>query len=82
MSKVSSDVHKIINFSSLSSKSRKHSRTQIPVKFRGPEMELHSKADNAELMIFADRSFEGGKELVHVGFDFLVQTRQLRTQRF
>jgi hypothetical protein len=45
-------------------------------------MQLHSKADNAEFMILTDRSFEGGKELMQVGFDLLVHARQLGTQRF
>ncbi len=44
-------------------------------------MQLHSKANNAEIMILTDQSFEGGKELMQVGFDLLVQARQLRTQR-
>jgi len=52
------------------------------LKFRGHDTELHSKANNAEFMILTDRSFEGGKELMQVGFDLLVHARQLRTQRF
>jgi len=32
-------------------------------------------------MILMDQSFEGGKELMQVGFDLLVQARQLCTQR-
>ena len=43
---------------------------------------VSSKANNAEFIILTDRSLEGGKELMQVGFDMLVQTRQLRTQTF
>jgi len=50
-------------------------------EFRGHDTDLHSNANNSEFMILTDQSFEGGKELMQVGFDLLVQARQLRTQR-